>query len=226
MQATTSQFVLVRGPLLEFALLVFIAGMAYRLARILLLGWQRDKTPPKGSAAGGIVKSYAKGLLVLPFWPWVKGTFVRNPVTYLAGALFHFSLFVVVFLGTAHMLAWKSLLGFGWPTLPTPVIDWLSAGAIFAMVLLLINRITNPVLRLLTGPAEWINWLVVFAPLVTGYMMVHHFLLPYDRLFTLHMRMIEILLVWIPFSRLSHFLFYLFSRTIHGAQFGRRSVSP
>jgi len=216
----------VRGPLFQFALLVFIAGMFYRLVRVLHLGWQSDKVPPKGSAAQGIVKSYLKGFLVLPFWPWVKNTFERNPVTYLAGALFHLGLFTVLLLGTAHMLVWKSLIGFGWPTLPMPIVDWLAAGAIVAMMALLINRVVNPVMRLITGPAEWINWLVVFVPMVTGYIMTHHLFLTYDRAFTLHMLSVDILLIWIPLSRISHFMFYLFSRTIHGSQFGKRSVSP
>ena len=42
------------------------------------------------------------------------------------------SLFTVLLLGTAHMLVWKSLIGFGWPTLPMPIVDWLAAGAIVA----------------------------------------------------------------------------------------------
>ena len=58
----------------------------------------------------------------------------------MAGGLFHLGLFVVLILGTAHMLVWKSLLGFGWPTLPLPIVDWLTAGAIIAMIALFINR--------------------------------------------------------------------------------------
>ena len=72
-------------------------------------------------------------------------------MTYLAGGLFHLGLFVVLFLGTAHMLVWKSLLGFGWPTLPLPIVDWLAAVGIVAMIALFINRLVHPVLKLLTG---------------------------------------------------------------------------
>jgi hypothetical protein len=200
--------------------------MLYRLARIVLLGWGPDRVKGKGSKAGGVVKSYAKALLIWPFIPWVKDTFNRNPLMYVAGGLFHLGLFVVILLGTAHMLVWKSLLGFGWPTLPLPIVDWLAAGAIIAMLVLLINRLVNPVLKLLTGPAEWLNWLVVFLPMVTGYMMTHHLFFPYEVLFSLHMLVVDALLIWIPFSRISHFMFYFFSRTIHGAQWGKRAVTP
>ena len=106
-----------RGPFFEVALLVFIAGMAYRLVRILFLGWQPDKVPARGSKLGGVAKSFLKGVLIWPFIPWVKNTFKRNPIIYMAGGLFHLGLFVVIFLGTAHMLVWKSLIGIGWKTL-------------------------------------------------------------------------------------------------------------
>jgi nitrate reductase gamma subunit len=215
-----------RGPFFQVALFVFLAGMAYRLVRVLVLGWEADKVKAKGSKVGGIVKSFAKGILIWPFIPWVKNTFNRNPVTYLAGGLFHLGLFVVLILGTAHMLVWKSLLGFGWPTLPLPIVDWFAAGAIVAMIALLINRIVNPVLRLLTGPAEWLNWLVVFLPMVTGYIMTHHLFFPYEMLFSLHMLAVDVLLIWIPLSRISHFMFYFFARAIHGADFGKRAVTP
>jgi nitrate reductase gamma subunit len=215
-----------RGPFFQAALLVFVAGMLYRLTRVVLLGWAPDRVPNKGSKLGGVAKSYAKGLLILPFVPWVKNTFDKNPVTYLAGGLFHLGLFIVIFLGTAHMLVWKSLLGFGWPTLPLPVVDWFAAGGIVALIALLINRLVNSVLRLISGPAEWLNWLIVFLPMVTGYIMTHHLFFPYETLFSLHMLAVDVLLIWIPLSHISHFMFYFFSRTIHGAQFGKRAVSP
>ena len=215
-----------RGPFFQVALSVFIAGMAYRLVRVLALGWKMDRVQAKGSKAGGVAVSFAKGLLIWPFVPWVKNTFSRNPIMYLAGGLFHLGLFVVIFLGTAHMLAWKSLIGFGWPTLPLPIVDWLAAGAIVAMIALLINRFVNPVLKLLSGPAEWLYWLVVFAPMVTGYLMTHHLWFAYETLFSLHMLAVDVLLIWIPLSRISHFMFYFFSKAIHGADFGKRAVAP
>jgi len=215
-----------RGPFFQIALLVFIAGMFYRLVRVLTLGWHRDRVPSRGSKTTGVIKTYAKAFLILPFYPWVKNTFNRNPVIYLAGGLFHLGLFVVIFLGTAHMLVWKSLLGFGWPTLALPIVDWMAAVGIVAMIALLINRLVNPVLKLISGPAEYLNWLFVFLPMVSGYMMTHHLWFRYEVLFSLHMLAVDVMLIWIPLSRISHFMFYFFARTIHGVEFGKRAVSP
>ena len=221
---TILQFV--RGPLFKIALLVFVGGMTYRLIRILLLGWSRDRVPNRGRKAVGVVKSYLKGLLVLPFIPWVKQTFTPNALTYVAGGLFHLSLLAVVVFGTPHMLVWKSLLGFGWPTLPFPLTDELAAVGIVALIVLMINRLTHPVLRLLTKGPLWLNWVFTFLPFVTGYMMTNHLVFRYEAAYSLHMITVDFLLIWIPFSRISHFLFYFFSRTFHGAQAGKRAVNP
>jgi len=215
-----------RGPFFRASLLIFVAGMVYRLVRVLLLGWQRDKVPSRGSKALGVLKTYLKGLLILPFIPWVKRTFPRNALTYVAGGIFHFSLFVVILFGIPHMLVWKSLLGISLPTAPSPVVDWLAAVGIVALIILLLNRLVHPVLRRISGLRSWLNWTLVFLPMVTGYMMTHHLLFRYEVLFSLHMFFVDILLIWIPLSQIPHFLFYFFSRTIHGAQAGKRAVTP
>ncbi len=215
-----------RGPLFRVALFIFVGGMCYRLVRLIFLGWPKDNIPSMGSKFGGVIKTYLKGILFLPFIPWVKRTFGKNALTYIAGGLFHLGLFAIIFFGTPHMLVWKSLLGFGWPTLPIPVIDWLAAIAIISLIILFINRLVHPVLKLITRAPEWFNWFFVLLPFVTGYMMAHHLWFRYEALFSFHMFAVDILLIWIPLSRISHFMFYFFSRTIHGAQFGKRAVTP
>ncbi|MEL7642726.1 MAG: hypothetical protein AAGU25_01315, partial [bacterium] len=60
-----------RGPFFKVALLVFIAGMAYRIARIIMLGWKKDRVPPRGSKVEGAAISFLKGILIWPFIPWV-----------------------------------------------------------------------------------------------------------------------------------------------------------
>ncbi len=213
-----------RGPFFYAALLIFVAGMIYRLVSVIGLGWSKDHVPAKGSKTGGVVISFLKGILIWPFIPWVKNTFSRNPLIYIGGGLFHLGLFVVIFLGAAHMLAWKSLLGFGWATLPLPIVDWLAAVGIVGMLILLINRIINPVLKLISGPAEYLAWLFVFLPMITGYALTHHLGPRYEVMYSFHMISVDVLLIWIPLSRISHFIFYFFSRAIHGQEFGKRGV--
>ena len=214
-----------RGPFFYAALLFFVGGLIYRLVNVIGLGWSKDRVPDMGSKTSGVIRSFLKGIIIWPFIPWVKNTFKRNPLIYIAGGLFHLGLFIIIILGTPHMLAWKSLLGFGWPSVALPIVDFMAAVTIIAMLILLLNRIIHPVLRLISGPAEYAAWLLVFLPMVTGYMMTHHLWFKYEVLFSLHMLAVDLLLIWIPISRISHFVFYFFARVIHGQEFGKRGVA-
>jgi nitrate reductase gamma subunit len=216
-----------RGPLFQAAFWFFVIGMLLRLVQALRSGWKHRVAADKTGRAAGAGKSFLTGLLVLPFIPGLKGAFQRKPVMYLAGGLFHLGLLTVILFSRTHMSAWKSQIGFGWPVLPGVAVSWLAAIGIVAMLALLINRLVDPVLRLISGPAEWLNWLMVFLPMLTGFVLARKLWLPYEVSFSIHMLLVDILLIWIPLSRISHFVFYFFSRTIHGVEFNsRRVVTP
>ena len=214
-----------RGPFFYFALLFMLFGLAYRLFSVIEPRVERDRVPVKGSKAKGVFMTFLKGILIWPFIPWVKNTFNRNPLIYIGGGLFHLSLFTVIILGTPHMLVTKSLTGIQWATLPLPIVDFMAVTGIIAMLVLLVNRMIHPVMKLISGPAEYLAWLFVFLPMITGYMMTHHIGGSYEALFTRHMIAVDVLMIWIPLSRISHFVFYFFSRAIHGQEFGKRGVT-
>lgn len=214
-----------RGPLFKAAFWFFVVGMLLRLVQVLRSGWKHRVAVDKTGRIAGAGQSFLSGLLVLPFIPGLKGAFQRKPVIYLAGGLFHLGLLTVILLSKTHMSAWKSMTGFGWPVLPGATVSWLAAIGIVAMLALLINRLVDPVLRLISGPAEWLNWLLVFLPMATGFVLARQLWLPYEVSFSVHMLLVDILLIWIPLSRISHFAFYFFSRTIHGMEFNTRRVA-
>ena len=125
------------------------------------------------------------------------------------------------------MLVWKSLLGFGWKTLSLPIVDWMAAVSIVALIILFINRLINPVLKMLSGPAEWANLLFVFLPMVTGYIMTHHLWFRYEVLFSLHMIAVDML--FHLDTRQPHFTFcILFFSQKHSMAWisAKRSVEP
>ena len=216
----------VRGPLFYVALLFFIAGMMYRLVGVLALGWSRNYIPAKKNRVAGAAIAFLRSVIIWPFIPRIGETAGRNLVTYAAGGLFHLGLFLVILLGAAHELVWKSLLGFGWPTLSLPWIDLLAAGALVAMIVLFFNRLANPVLRLLSRPADYLNLLFVFLPLITGFFLTHRLYANYEIGFTIHVLTVDLMLIWIPLSRISHFMFYFVSKYRQGARFAERGARP
>ena len=44
-----------RGPFFYASLLIFIAGMIFRLVSVVGLGWSKDREPPMGSKTKGVI---------------------------------------------------------------------------------------------------------------------------------------------------------------------------
>jgi nitrate reductase gamma subunit len=215
-----------RGPMFTGAFLFFIAGMLYRLISVIMLGWRKSYVPAKSNRTTGALTNMLRGLIIFPFIPRLRDSAARNPVTFIAGGLFHLSFFVVVFLGAAHVLAWKSILGFGWVTLPLPIIDLFAAIGLASLFVLYLNRINSPVLRLLSRTPDYLNLLVVFLPFLTGYFMTHRLLLRYEEMYAIHVITVNVLLIWIPLSRISHFMFYFITKPRLGALLAQRGAKP
>jgi nitrate reductase gamma subunit len=153
-----------------------------------------------------------------------KATFQRSMLTIVAGYVFHLALVVVIFLLAAHIALFKSVIGFGWPNLPTPLVDASAVIGMIALVVMLIHRVQHPVKRFLSTPADYLVWGATFAPLLTGYMAYHHLLLSPQMMLGLHILSVEFLLVVFPFTKLTHAFTLFLSRWYNGASMGMRGV--
>ncbi|MFC1853892.1 nitrate reductase, partial [candidate division CSSED10-310 bacterium] len=70
-----------------------------------------------------------------------------------------------------------------------------------------------------TTMSDIILLLVVVLPFITGFI-AHHQWLAYQTMLTLHVLCGEIMLIVIPFTRLSHMLYFFFTRAFMGCEFG------
>jgi nitrate reductase gamma subunit len=86
-----------------------------------------------------------------------------------------------------------------------------------------IRRLVSPHVRIVTTAADYLLLAVTLAPFVTGYLAYHQYF-DYQTVILLHMFFGELMLVVIPFTKLSHFLIFFFSRAVTGMEFGRRNA--
>jgi len=207
-----------RGPGFNLAVMLLIFGTLLRLAEIYSLGRKRDQAPPHHRHGGGW------RTLVTRSVPH-RDQFRRSPVTYLSGYLFHLGLFVVIFLYAPHVEIFRSVLGVGWPALPSPVVDGATLITLIALLVVLFNRIFDPVKRFLSGVQDYLAWTVTFLPVLTGYLAYHHLLLDYTTLLALHILSAELLLALLPFTKLAHAFSLFISRWYTGTAFARRGVA-
>ncbi|MEA3409992.1 MAG: hypothetical protein U9R74_00440 [Pseudomonadota bacterium] len=208
----------VRGPGFQIATIIFVAGVIIRFAEILLLGRETNLAEAKGSEMGSGLRTIASRFIP------DKSTIQRSTFTIVAGYIFHIGLFITLFLFAPHILMFKEVFGFGWPSLPTPVVDAMAVVTIIALLAVLTYRMRNNVLKFLTTTEDYIVWLVTIAPLITGYIAFHRIGLTAPTLLAIHILSVELLLVLFPFTKLMHTFTIVLSRWYGGAISGYRGV--
>ena len=208
-----------RGPGLQIATVIFVAGVVIRILEILVLGRKENLAEAKGSEmSSGLRTTLAR---TIPD----RTTFRRSSVTIVSGYIFHIGLFVICFLSAPHILFLKDIIGFGWPSLPTPVIDAFAVVTIIAMIATLVNRLTNKVMRYLTNFEDLLTWFVTFLPLITGYIAFHRIGFTAPSLLAIHILSVELLLIVFPFTKLMHAFTLFIARWYNGAISGYKGVA-
>ncbi len=208
----------VRGPAFQIASIIFVAGVIIRIIEILLLGRKANLAEAKGSAMLGGFRT-----IVTRSMPH-KTTVQRSAFIIVAGYIFHIGLFITIFLFAPHILVYESIINVGWPSLPTAVVDAFAVITIIALLLVLINRYRNPVLRYLSNSEDILVWLVTILPLITGYIAFHRIGSTAPTLIAIHILSVELFLVVFPFTKLMHTFTLFFARWYNGAISGYRGV--
>lgn len=207
-----------RGTGLQLAWGVFIAGMVLRFAEIYSLGRKPDlSTPRPGSAWAGWKTIVGRSF---PHPSMMKRTYP----TIVLGYIFHIGFFVTLLFFAPHIRLFRDTAGFGWPALPTPLVDAMALAAIIGLLMTLGYRLRHPVKRFLSNFDDYFAWTLTLLPLLTGYMAFHHLLLPYTLMLAVHILSVELLLVFLPFTKLVHVGTIFVSRWYNGDMLGHKGA--
>lgn len=211
-----------RGPGMQIASLIFITGMFWRLSGILLLRRRVAHAAARNSFArrllGGATTIITRTIPRRTFWPRVGAGVVLSYV-------FHIGLFIVLFGGAPHILIVHEIFGVAWPDLPKGVVVVASGITLAALILLLVRRLTHPVLKLLSKPDDYISWTIVFLPVASGILLSGETVASYGTLLALHILSIELLMIWLPFGKLMHVALVFAGRGVLGYNFSRKGAA-
>ncbi len=207
-----------RGSGFDIALTIFVAGMLLRLLEVLALGNKPDLSAPRGSGPKGGVQTLLSRNLPR------KAVFEKEPLRIINGYVLHIGFFIVLFLYGPHIVLFESFLGFGWPALPSGMIDAVGAITILSLIAALVFRLNNKVIRFISTKDDYVAWTVTLLPLLTGYMAYNHLVASYTMMLALHLLSVELLLVVAPFTKLTHMFSFAMARWYQGYQAGRRGV--
>jgi len=216
-----------RGPGLWFSLFILVTGSAWRLIAIFRLGTQADLSEPRSTRrfAGALHGIFVR---MIPRKEFRRG----GKLGVFAGYFYHLGLAVIVFGYLPHILFVERLTGLSWPPLPEALV-YLAVGPTFiGLLMVLLERLTDPVLRLLSGFDDYFSWFVVFLPLLTGMAAVSSaYPQPtlsgaplYPLSLAIHLLSVELLFVWLPFGKLAHAFLVFMSRGVTGVEFARRGA--
>jgi len=207
-----------RGPGLQISVMLFVLGIIFRTLQNLTMGMSKNLAEPKGSYFLPGVETIVRRSLFHP------GTTHRGYFTMIAGYTFHIGFLVTLFFLEQHIMLFKSIIGFGWPSLSPAIVDMTALVSIAALIAVLVHRIMDPVMQRISDFQDYLAWFLTIAPLVTGYLAMHPVATSYQTALILHIMSAEILLVVIPFTKLSHMVSIFISRWYNGALAGYKGV--
>jgi nitrate reductase gamma subunit len=205
----------VSGPLAWLAFILFFGGCLYRLIRLFML--VKEKEPFIFT-----YMSWKYSLRSIFHWiiPFGTVNWRRHPVLTVVTFVFHVGLVISPIFLLAHVILLDEALNLSWWALPDAWADILTVVVIIGCLFFLVRRLTQPEVKFVTSASDFVILAVVAAPFITGFIAYHQWI-DYPVMMVLHVVAGEVLLVAIPFTRLSHMLFSPFTRAYMGSEFGK-----
>ncbi|HJW90025.1 MAG TPA: hypothetical protein VJ436_05240 [Anaerolineales bacterium] len=192
------------------ALVFSVAAFAWRLRAFRGLARPADRAVPKGRPGLGVLYAYTLGMA-----PWAKESTRRHLLAYLRGVAFHLG----IFLGLGILLAspWLGAAPALWKSVPAV---GAFMGALFGLAGFA-ARFFEHNLKALSTRDDYAAVLLVSLFLGSaGLWLVAPASLPVFYLLS------AVMLVYAPFSKIRHCIYYASSRLFFGRFFGTRAVLP
>lgn len=205
----------VSGPLVWLAFIIFIGGSIYRIWSLISLVNKKEKYIYT-------FMSLKYSLRSIMHWitPFATVNWRKRPVMTIITFVFHAGLVIMPLFVSAHVIMFHNAWGFSWGSLPESFTDAVTLLVIIACVIFLLRRLVLREVKFLTDASDYGILLMAAAPFITGFMAYHN-IWNYHFWIILHILSGEIMLVAIPFTRLSHMLYAVFTRSYIGSEFGK-----
>jgi len=195
------------GPAARFTLALLLLG----LIRLVFLTSLDIVHALKNS--GGQPVSFTHPLRATIRWLLPVRLWSVRPAYSYASYVFHIGILIVSLFQVNHLDILKNITGFTWTPMSKFILDGLTLATVLAGLYLLFSRIYTINLRLTSKPMDYLLLLVLLLIYSTGFIAGQPWNpIPYDGLMLLHTCLGLLLLVAIPFTKISHCILYPFIR--------------
>jgi len=203
----------VSGPLVWIAFVVFVGGMAYQLVTMLRSA-RKDKVIYPYMSLKYSLRSIFHW--IIPFAS--RNMRARYEVT-IVTFVFHLCLVLIPIFLLAHVAMFAFSWGAKWIVISEGAANYMTLAVILACVFFLLRRIMLPEVQFVTDVSDYVLLAIAFAPFMTGFAANRQWF-DYETTIIIHMICGSLMLMVIPFTRLSHMLFFPFTRAYMGSEFG------
>ncbi|MBM2815755.1 MAG: hypothetical protein HW421_2517 [Ignavibacteria bacterium] len=193
-----------------------IMGIAYisKIFWILHFKPMKERTPAKGSHSKAIIASYFCIAL-----PWTMESTIKKWYKWLEFSVFHIGIAIAIIASflipeAKHLMTPNVIL----------IFQIIIAISFFVLLIRLTRRIFSPVNRLISHPDDYFSLFLMII-----WFFVAFFAMNMDEgsiFFSSYFILTALLIVYVPFSKMSHYILWPFSRYYFGKHFGHRGTYP
>jgi nitrate reductase gamma subunit len=212
---------LVRGPLVWVSLIVFVTGTVFQIVRFYTLSRKAGLSPhvplvriEKGKEKK---KRFSPGRIVGVFK--IVGVLKKagqtviavHPVTITVSTLFHICLVLVPLFLLGHNELLELTFGAALPSVPERTSDILTVIVLICCAFFLFRRIFLSRVRAITSFYDYLVLALATVPFLSGFLAFHQ-ISDYRTMMIVHMLSGELMIMAIPFTKLTHMIFFFLNR--------------
>jgi len=208
----------VTGPLAWFAFLVFFIGLFVRsVLYIKGLDSKLDRVTYGENVFYGVREAVRSVFCWLI--PFGTRSWRTHPGMTMLVFIFHSCILLPTFFLAAHNMILQERWGFSLFTIPDSVSDIMTIVVLLSAFFLVFRRLRFDEVRILTKASDYIVLVIAVAPFLTGFL-AYHQISNYPFWMIAHIISGEIMLIAIPFTKLSHCFLFFLTRAQLGMDYG------
>jgi nitrate reductase gamma subunit len=213
-----SNFLRILESEVQIAALIFMGTVyIFRLIWMFKFKSPKERTFPEGSERAGIAYS-----LINVAMPWAMESTRKKPGFYAQFVIFH--------IGVAAAISATFIIPYA-PSVfkikAVVLLFQLVIGAAFIVGLMrLYRRIINPSVRLISTLDDYLSLILMILFFAAGFLAVPNKYQKAEWPLALFFGLTAFFLIYVPFSKICHYLYYPFTRFFLGKTIGHRGVFP
>jgi nitrate reductase gamma subunit len=209
------------NELQEYALIIMACVYALRIAWLLHFKAGRERQAPTGqfrtNKAKGIVYSWMNIAM-----PWAMESTRSKSFFYAQFVIFHLG--VVAAIGLSFIIPYTpGLLESG---IPVSVLQGIIGLAFLVALLRLVRRTSRKVMRAISSPDDYFSLTLLTVWFFFAFLAAPNDPSGGETVLLAYFFLTAFFLIYVPFSKISHYLYYPFTRYYFGKTMGYRGVYP